>query len=162
MKTFIDTEFIEDGKTIELISIGMVKENGDEFYAISNEFDGSRANNWVKRNVLIHLPDPGDSLYKSKKQIAADILTFIGNDKPVFWAYFSGYDWIVLCQLYGAMSELPVRWPKYCRDIKQFADSLGNPKLPAKPEKDHHALEDAKWNLRTYNFLLELEKLQNS
>ena len=28
-KIFLDTEFIENGKTIELVSIGLVKENGD-------------------------------------------------------------------------------------------------------------------------------------
>jgi hypothetical protein len=28
MRFFLDTEFIEDGKTIDLVSIGMVKENG--------------------------------------------------------------------------------------------------------------------------------------
>lgn len=34
---FYDTEFIEDGKTIDLISIGVVCEDGREFYAESQE-----------------------------------------------------------------------------------------------------------------------------
>ena len=36
---FYDCEFIEDGRTIELISIGVVAEDGREFYAVSTEFD---------------------------------------------------------------------------------------------------------------------------
>ena len=32
---FIDTEFMEDGHTIELISIGICCEDGREFYAVS-------------------------------------------------------------------------------------------------------------------------------
>ena len=55
---FYDTEFIEDGTTIDLVSIGVVDETGREFYAVSTEFDGSRAIPWVKRNVLDKLPPP--------------------------------------------------------------------------------------------------------
>lgn len=33
MKYFLDTEFHEDGKTIDLISIGIVAEDGREYYA---------------------------------------------------------------------------------------------------------------------------------
>ena len=52
MKFFYDCEFIEDGETIDLLSIGMVAENGDELYLVSTECDTSRANPWVQRNVL--------------------------------------------------------------------------------------------------------------
>ena len=44
MRYFYDTEFIEDGSTIELVSIGIVAEDGREFYAVSTEFDASNAN----------------------------------------------------------------------------------------------------------------------
>lgn len=43
MKYFFDTEFIEDGKTIELLSIGIVSEDGREFYAESLDADHSKA-----------------------------------------------------------------------------------------------------------------------
>ena len=39
MRIFYDTEFLDDGKTIDLISIGMVAEDGRELYAVSSEFD---------------------------------------------------------------------------------------------------------------------------
>jgi len=59
MKIFFDTEFIEDGHTIDLISIGMVKEdeNGAAsfFYAENSECDLNRADPWVKENVIPHL-----------------------------------------------------------------------------------------------------------
>ena len=41
MRFFYDCEFIEDGRTIDLVSIGVVDENGREFYAVSTEFDGT-------------------------------------------------------------------------------------------------------------------------
>jgi hypothetical protein len=52
MKYFLDTEFIEQPCTIQLISIGLVAEDGREFYAISNEFDVNLASPWVMENVI--------------------------------------------------------------------------------------------------------------
>ena len=61
MKYFIDTEFIEgfhkpmSGKRrhfIDLISIGIIAEDGREYYAISKEYNYDDASNWVKENVI--------------------------------------------------------------------------------------------------------------
>ena len=53
---YMDTEFIEDGTTIELISIALVSSTGKEFYAINRDCDLSRADPWVKANVIPRLP----------------------------------------------------------------------------------------------------------
>src|SRR5688572_12710892 len=55
VRYFMDCEFIEDGKTIDLVSIGIVAEDGRELYAESLEADFSKANDWVRENVLAHL-----------------------------------------------------------------------------------------------------------
>jgi len=64
MKNFIDTEFIESfhkpiyGKRrhfIDLISIGIVAEDGQKYYAISSEYKEKDANPWVKENVLLSI-----------------------------------------------------------------------------------------------------------
>lgn len=55
MKYFLDTEFIDDGKTIDLISIGIVTEDGRKYYAQSVDFNHRKASAWVKENVLTHL-----------------------------------------------------------------------------------------------------------
>ena len=47
MRYFYDCEFIEDGTTIELVSVGIVAEDGREFYAVSTDFDASAAGPWV-------------------------------------------------------------------------------------------------------------------
>jgi hypothetical protein len=54
-KYFIDEEFIDDGKTIDLISIGIVCEDGRELYLQSCEFERKNASQWVRENVLAHL-----------------------------------------------------------------------------------------------------------
>lgn len=53
---FLDTEFIDTGSTIDLISIGIVCSDGRELYLQSVEFDPYRATRWVHENVLAHLP----------------------------------------------------------------------------------------------------------
>lgn len=154
MRYFLDTEFIEDGKTIDLISIGILADDGRTFYAINSECDYSRANQWVKDNVLCHLPGVGGTTM-TRAEIKAKIVEFIGSDKPEFWGYYADYDWVVFCWLFGTMMDLPKGWPMYCRDIKQFCDSLGNPKLPDQADNEHHALADAKWNKMAYEWLMQ-------
>jgi 3'-5' exoribonuclease Rv2179c-like domain len=55
MKYYIDSEFIDNGKTIDLISIGIVNSDGREYYAQSCEFNPKMASEWVKENVFQHL-----------------------------------------------------------------------------------------------------------
>src|SRR5689334_2024900 len=102
---FFDTEFIEDGKTIDLLSIGMVRSDGATYYGECAEADLSRASEWVKANVLVHLT--GET--KPRAEIARDIIEFAGKS-PEFWAYYADYDWVALCQLYGTMMDLPAGW----------------------------------------------------
>jgi hypothetical protein len=162
MKYFFDTEFIEDGKTIDLISIGIVAEDGREYYAICNEFDPMKASEWVVSNVLIHLPTNKESIpiWKSKKSLKLDILDFVisvGDRNPEFWAYYADYDWVVFCQIFGRMADLPRIFPWYCKDIKQEADRLGVSLSEVIPHKNQHlALEDARWNKKAFEYLERL------
>ena len=41
----------------------------------------------------------------------------------------------------------------YTRDLKQWCDSLGNPRLPEQGKGEHNALADARWNRDAYLFL---------
>lgn len=149
MKVFFDTEFIEDGRTIDLISIGLVREDGDELYLISSEFDEKRACPWVRENVLTHLPKTIDVARHSRIEIGRQVRLFLCDVPPEFWAYYADYDWVVLCQLYGRMLDLPDNWPKYCRDLKQLADERGI-RLPKQVSNEHHALADARWVRDSY------------
>lgn len=151
MKIWFDTEFIEDGKTIDLISIGMVREDGAVLYFENRECDFSKASDWVKQNVLPHITSAED-VWRSRAEIAGTIVEFAG-EKPEFWAYYADYDWVVLCQLFGRMIDLPKGWPMYCRDVKQLCDTMGGPKLPEQTSTEHDALADAKWTKEAWDFL---------
>jgi 3' exoribonuclease, RNase T-like len=148
MRFWFDTEFYEDGRTIELISIGIVAEDGREYYAETPGAEFlSGSTDWLKENVKPHLKGKAHA----RTRIARDILEFAG-EKPEFWAYYADYDWVALCQLYGRMIDLPKGWPMFCRDVKQFADVLGNPALPQQTTAEHHALADARWTKDAWAF----------
>lgn len=184
IKYFLDTEFIEDGKTIDLISIGLVCEDGRAFYKQNVECQFGRASDWVWRNVFPHLlhfdmrgsrsckPDVEleattcstsatpcvDMLcpWAFREEIREEVQEFCDvkkYGKPEFWGYFADYDWVAFCQLFGTMVQLPKGFPMYCRDLKQWADQLGDIRIP-KPEVEfHHALVDAEWVKEAWNFL---------
>lgn len=195
MKYFIDTEFLEGKQskrllgvkygetkpTIDLISIGIVGEDGSEYYAISKDFNLKEAWNrcdlikskdndgyeyWIRYNILKPIFNDlimwnGDNdkysqfTYKnfkyllnkyglSNKKIAKEIKSFIAyNEEPdlssielfhpefkfsdiSFYGYFSDYDWVVFCQLFGRMVDLPKGFPMYCIDLKQELDNKVN------------------------------------
>src|SRR5262245_25906085 len=120
MKYWYDTEFIEDGRTIDLISIGMVCEDGRELYLQNLDCNLERANEWVKENVISHLSNL-DFYDHSKTWVAGgiaasqpwgdwrkavmirdELLNFVFSDipsRPQFWGYYADYDHVVLCQL---------------------------------------------------------------
>ncbi len=159
MRYFYDCEFIEDGRVIDLVSIGVVAEDGREFYAISSEFDPERAGPWVRANVLPLLPPPSSPLYRTRRQIRDDLLKFLvprPSVVPEMWAWVGAYDHVALCQLWGAMTELPRVLPRYTRELKQVWDDLGRPPLPDLPKGAHDALVDARHNLAKFEALRAL------
>jgi hypothetical protein len=180
VRYWFDTEFHEDGRTIDLISIGLVAEDGRQYYAVSKDFNRVLAfdHSWLAANVLLYLPwkslPPGEplrwasaemdvetGLWKHREEIRNDLLRFCNPEqygKPEFWAYYADYDWVALCQLFGKMIDLPKRWPMYCRDLKQWADMLDNSKLPEQNTCEHHALADAQWNRQAWEFLRDRQQ----
>lgn len=157
MRYFYDTEFLEDGRTIELVSIGIVAEDGREYYAVSTDFDSSKANAWVRANVLDKLPNPSSSVWKSNNTIKQDVFRFLTstNSEPELWAWVGAYDHVLLAQLWGDMAGLPREIPRYTRELKQYWEMAGRPSLPNLPKGNHDALIDARHNLAKFKVCMQ-------
>jgi hypothetical protein len=155
VRFFYDCEFIEDGRTIDLVSIGVVGEDGREFYAVSTAFDPSKAIEWVRRNVLDKLPSPADPAWRSPTQIRADLLAFLLEPgTPIeLWAWMAAYDHVTLCQLWGDMRSLPRPLPRFTHELRQRWEDAGSPALPPQPTDQHDALADARHNLARWRAL---------
>jgi hypothetical protein len=151
---FIDTEFYENGSTIDLISLGCVCSDGRTFYAVSQDADLSRVSHWVRQHVLPQLPPYGDKAWMHRESIARDFAIFVRPGAlSEFWGYYADYDWVAICQMYGTMMGLPKHFPRYCMDLKQLSWLVGNPAHPPQPKDEHHALADALWNRDLYAYL---------
>lgn len=152
---FYDCEFIEDGNTIELVSIGVVEEGGREFYAVSTEFDPDRAIPWVRRNVLDKLPAPADPAWRTNERIRTDLYEFLTapGDGIELWAWYAAYDHVVLCQMWGAMPALPRAIPRFTNELRTAWEFAGRPELPPAPKDQHDALADARHNLARWRVI---------
>lgn len=157
---FLDTEFIEDGRTIDLVSIGVVAETGEEFYAVSAEAQLHLASPWVRQHVLPKLPPYGSEVWMNRDAIRHQLYAFVEratcvrndgvyshHEKPEFWADYADYDWVAVCQLFGSMERLPSRWPQLCLDLEQLRIMKGSPSRPLRSPHDdeHDALADARY-----------------
>lgn len=210
MKYFIDTEFKEKPNTIDLISIGIVCENGKKYYALNKDFNLKEIwkDEWLRNNVLLpiyiehvhgdmrnHISFSQSTIKgilkgfgKTTKQISEEIKEFIysTNDNihpdtvsnfdeiiklhPIeFYGYYSDYDWVVFCWIFGRMLDLPKGFPMYCKDLKQTYDEILSeyrkltPSIDLKKDvrypkqtDEHNALSDAIWNYELYKFLSNL------
>lgn len=156
MKFFIDSEFISDGKTIDLVSIAIVCENGKDLYRECCDFDASKATSWVKENVLAHLSSiPGSS----RDLIAYDVKTFIDKQVPIedianieFWGDYCAFDFVVLSQLFGTFDTWPDHWPFFMHDLRQLMESSHI--FPQPNESNHNALDDAREIKRQYDAIM--------
>lgn len=149
MRFWFDTEFHDDGNTIELISIAIVSEDDSEYYAESYEYDATRATHWIREHVLPYLAQTNQ---RSRKEICKDIQQFIDRaleherepSAPEFWSYCGEYDWVVLRQLYGDLLAWPKAWPLFSMDIAQWQVHLRMSELPKQTDGQHNALSDAR------------------
>jgi hypothetical protein len=171
-----DTEFLEDGTTIELISIGMAAADGRVYYAVNRKMPVRRIRKhpWLMANVVPSLPhghgerrlsvpkrwlfDYADRLVRQPDQIASEVRDFIlATSEPHLWADYGAYDHVVLCQLWGRMMDLPEGVPMWTHDLRQEAERLGVAKeLPSLPGvTEHNALSDAREVMHRLKWLRE-------
>jgi len=59
MKIFFVSELVKNGKTIDMLSVGMVREDGKIFHYDSSKLPKKSVDEWVKENVLLEKPPSG-------------------------------------------------------------------------------------------------------
>ena len=169
MRCFMDTEFYEDGTTIDLISIGAVRSDGEELYYVNRDAKLHLVSPWVREHVLPLLPVYGSPEWQPRSVIADRFSRFLagthrghGPDQrePVkeVWSYYADYDWVAVAQMYGTMMGLPNHFPKFCLDLKQFSEMVGSPRHPKQTGVEHHSLLDARYHHELYAFLRRIRK----
>lgn len=162
---FYDTEFSSlDPYKGEILSVGMVKMNGEEFYC-ELEFSGEYSD-WVKENLLHTLTAPKIGKSEAQKLIRE----FVGDAKPYMMAYVNQFDAIYTHKLFDGRDSGPFYWlpldfasvlfglgydPEIFKDddYTKLAKELG---VAIEEGHTHNALDDAKFLRKIYLKLIEL------
>jgi hypothetical protein len=171
VRVFYDTEFVDRGAgfPIDLISIGLVREDGAELYLQSCDWNEEDCPPFVREQVLPKLEtcpwgsrahhaqghrgrcgNPGCP-WRTRAQLAGEILDFATqghNEQVELWADYAAYDHVVLAQSFGTFDRYPsTALPFYTHDIRQLWVQAGRPALPeykAGAPSEHNALSDAR------------------
>ena len=120
MNFFLDTEFYEAPGVLDLISIGIVDDEGAEFYAVSNEFYRDRAwlDSWVRENVL--RPIFEDMLEELRKD--PDLISLFPIDPYGTGQEFNVTNFNYLIEYFGqSRQDIAADVRRFCLD-----DSRGN------------------------------------
>lgn len=144
MKFFLDTEFSDKGRVLHPISIGIVAEDGREFYSeVFSLWRQDSPDPWIVENVGKYLDADRQAL--AREDVGAKLREFIGDEPAEFWAYWSAYDWVVFCQVMGGLMNLPKNVSPWVRDLAWLDPTLERIRaLKVYNEKPHHALYDAR------------------
>jgi hypothetical protein len=170
-----DMEFIEDGKTIDLISIGIVAEDGREYYAVNADMpiERIRKHEWLMENVVPSLPtlsvpdrhwdvlvpilNLSDPTVKPHSLIRDEVYSFLtyGGHDPKLWAFYGAYDHVAFAQLWGPMAGLPKPMPMRTSDIAQSLDEFDcwRDRPFQDPSTVHNALADARNVMETWKYV---------
>lgn len=135
-KVFFDTEFTGLHQNTTLISIGLVAETGQSFYAELNDYDKSQVDDWAQKNVIekLLMSEPeygedeyyvatrspnneiGNSLYSDYSiqmrcdmaDLRIDLTKWIAQfEKVEMWSDCLAYDWVLFHQIFGHAFNIP-------------------------------------------------------
>lgn len=117
MKIFFDCEFTGLHKDADLISIGMITDQGEKLYIEITDYDQSKVTPWVQTNVIDKLPiatgitEPfiKPDFFRTRVDRATarslvlsflqNIQSFHGEDRLEFWSDCLAWDWVLLVDL---------------------------------------------------------------
>ena len=131
MKIFFDTEFTGLHKDTTLISIGLVSEDGRQFYAELTDYDLEQCNDWIEKNVLENLITYRDDNFEKanyipnlhvgdKQNISMALKNWFKQFKSVeLVSDVSHYDFVLFIDLFGTAFDLPDNICPACYDINQ-------------------------------------------
>ena len=132
MNIYFDTEFTGLYKDTELISIGLISEDGKEFYAEIKGIDKKINDEWIKDNVLKNtisygnaqlteiVLDEKDFCYGTKEQVKECLQEWLSQFENInLVSDVAHYDMVLFIDLFGNAFDIPDNVCPACYDINQ-------------------------------------------
>lgn len=134
MNLYFDTEFTGLHKRTTLISIGIVSESGEKFYAENENYKENQCGDWIKENVLKYTILGGNEKLSERLGKDEHTTVVIGSKADIryklkewlkqfygvqFVSDVCHYDMVLLIDIFGGAFELPENVSAVCHDINQ-------------------------------------------
>lgn len=132
MRIYFDTEFTGLYKDTQLISIGLISEDGREFYGEISDIDTKNLDKWIYDNVLMNTVEFGNTYVLdicedennyyvgTKNDIASYLQEWLMQfDDVELVSDVCHYDMVLFIDLFGTAFDLPTNVGSSCHDINQ-------------------------------------------
>ena len=184
-KIFFDLEFTGLHKLTTPISIGLVSEDGDKFYAEFTDYDKFQIDNFLKNEVLSKLtlqdynfekdydPDAKEVYVKGDIDVVFSTMNLwfmkFEDEEVEMWGDVLAYDWVLFINIFGNGLALP-KFIDYIpmdlatilplcgidKDVNRDEFAYGEEAANSRKDKKHNSLHDAETQLEVYNKIISL------
>ncbi len=146
MKLFLDTEFTGLRKDSTLISLALVSERHEHFYAEFTDYNAEQCDDWINANVIANLQfekrqpftefHHDSVIMKNSKTIVAEQLRLWferlqkthrlpADQKFVVWTDVGAWDWVLFADLFGGAFSMPSCLHYINRDLATALERAG-------------------------------------
>ena len=132
MNIFFDTEFCGLKKDTQLISIGLISEDGKEFYGEFTSINTELLDDWIIENVLMNTAKYGevnetdivinesDYHFGTREEIQEELKNWLSQYEEVqLISDVCHYDMVLFIDIFGSAFDLPDNVSPVCYDINQ-------------------------------------------
>lgn len=164
---FYDFEFEEKrtpiGVQLDVISFGMIDESERTLYLINKDYDWNYCKNpWLFTNVKekLHAEKGLVIPFNEFKQHLEEYIDYHDGDEIKLFARCCAYDHVCLGSIFGAMINFPSYLSYFTNEIKQIEEANFIPEQTVKEiikqKHEHCAIDDARFDLKIYQFIESL------
>ena len=132
MNIYFDTEFTGLKKDTQLISIGLISEDGKEFYGEFASINTELLDDWIIENVLMNTAKYGevnetdivvnesDYHFGTREEIQEELKNWLSQfDEVQLISDVCHYDMVLFIDIFGSAFDLPDNVSPVCYDINQ-------------------------------------------
>lgn len=159
-RVFFDKEFTGLHQNTTIISIGLITEDGETFYAECTDYDKTQIDKWLQENVIDNLSKNDEELRKmadvtvkgTKGEVGKTLAKWLRKQgQVVMWSDCLSYDWMLFNSFFGSALDLPNHIYYIPMDIctlmvaKGVDPDISREEFTGFPsEAKHNSLHDAK------------------
>lgn len=179
MNVFMDSEFTGLHQNTTLISIGLISEDNNKFYAEFTDYDESQIDKWLQENVLDNLMmkerphwyyfrgDRATYVKGDTERVVSFLEEWLSQYRDIqIWSDCLAYDWMLFNQLWDHAFNLPSNISYIPFDICTYFILLGIDPDVSREEfsgvtgDKHNALYDAEVIKLCWKRLNNMKKLE--